>query len=258
MKIKRTRFNLSEKTNIATPIQETRTIKYIIYAFFAFTIIGATAPYWHIFLSKEYKTGKLLYEEPLTLEDNQELVGSFKVKVKDGIIQSVIPFKEERLPRVFGFSNTRTFLAALGIPLSLFICSYILLYVSIFRLIKYRTSFLIFSSLFLYSSIFQIIWVFWYRNDLPTHIYYTSIAISSILFTLGAIYFIRYFDTFFSKIDSFLDFLVEIRNVHYKKMLKRSVESNLYDEAYLEKIKKDTKKFEKRMFDKSEDFIDGI
>jgi hypothetical protein len=81
--------------------------------------------------------------------------------------------------KVFGFRNLRTFTYVIGLPSSLMVCSFLLLYISLKT--KYSIGRLA-SYLFLYSSLFQFIWIFWDAADLPKTLYHISIAIAS-LFT---------------------------------------------------------------------------
>ena len=79
--------------------------------------------------------------------------------------------------KVFGFKNFRTFRAyVIGLPSSLMVCSFLLLYISLKT--KYSIGRLA-SCLFLYSSFFQFIWIFWDAPDLPKTLYHISIAIGS-------------------------------------------------------------------------------
>ncbi|WP_348707012.1 hypothetical protein [Tenacibaculum sp. 190524A02b] len=71
--------------------------------------------------------------------------------------------------------------------MSLFLCSTLLLIASKYIEEKYVKSFFTnVSFLFLWSSLFQFIWIFWDRQDLPKSAYYISIiflsATSALLF----------------------------------------------------------------------------
>ena len=82
--------------------------------------------------------------------------------------------------KVFGFNNLRGFMYAFGTPFSLLICSSLLTLASkyIFERVP-KICFKICGLIFLYSSIFQFIWIFWAATDLPKSAYYISIAILS-------------------------------------------------------------------------------
>lgn len=58
------------------------------------------------------------------------------------------------------------------------------------------------------------------------------------------------------KLDSVLGFFVEIRNVHYRRLLKTAMKNDLYDQAYQEELKKGTKDFEKRIYDKADEIME--
>ncbi|SNR14455.1 membrane protein of unknown function [Tenacibaculum jejuense] len=86
---------------------------------------------------------------------------------------------------VFGFNNLRTFLFVIGLPISLFTCANVLLYITKFMeknspKIQVR----IIAILFLWSSFFQFIWIFWDRQDLPKPLYYISIVVLSFVSTV--------------------------------------------------------------------------
>ncbi|PCE64940.1 hypothetical protein [Sediminicola luteus] len=53
-----------------------------------------------------------------------------------------------------------------------------------------------------------------------------------------------------------LSFLVEIRNEHYKPLLKRIMRGDLYSEAMAEELKKDVKKFDERLRDEAENIVE--
>ena len=83
--------------------------------------------------------------------------------------------------KVFGFKNLRTFSYVIGLPISLLVCSFMLLYISLKT--KYKIGKLA-SYLFLYSSLYQFIWIFWNAPDLPKKIYHISIAAASLVTTI--------------------------------------------------------------------------
>ena len=89
--------------------------------------------------------------------------------------------------KVFGFRNLKTFLYSFGMPLSLFGCSSLLFY-SVkdhkerFKKVCLQSA----SFLFLWSSFFQLIWVFWSGKDLSKSMYYVSMILLSI--STSAIY----------------------------------------------------------------------
>ncbi|CAL2078168.1 hypothetical protein [Tenacibaculum sp. 190524A02b] len=92
--------------------------------------------------------------------------------------------KTDRI-KVFGFRNLRSFLYVIGLPMSLFLCSTLLFIASKYIEEKFVKSFFTkVSFLFLWSSFFQFIWIFWDRKDLPKSAYYISIIILSVVITL--------------------------------------------------------------------------
>lgn len=97
---------------------------------------------------------------------------------------SHIFFDKASTIKVFGFNNLRTFMYAIGLPCSILVCSYLLIISNIRAKTKLNR---VAGYLFLYSSIFHFIWIFWPGSDLPENAYYFSIAISSLV----AVIFIR-------------------------------------------------------------------
>ena len=80
--------------------------------------------------------------------------------------------------KVFGFLNMQSFMYVIGLPCSLLVCSCLLLHLSL--KVKERTVYMA-AFLFLYSSFFQFIWIFWYKPDLPKSIYFISVALGSMI-----------------------------------------------------------------------------
>lgn len=94
--------------------------------------------------------------------------------------------------KVFGFRNLRSFMYAIGVPLSLFACATLFLFSLNYlegnkQLKKYLQAI---AFLFCYNAFFQFIWIFWATTDLSKPTYYTSIAFLS--FFLLLIYFFLY------------------------------------------------------------------
>lgn len=118
--------------------------------------------------------------------------------------------------------------------------------------------FLVFGYLTAFTGFYFLAWSLnpYVEKDFHPAFYYGAmIFISSVL-----AYSLRYYRSalkgLMNKLDSALDFLVEIRNVHYKKLLKTAMKKDLYNETYQRELKKGTKEFEKRMYDKAEELVD--
>ncbi|WP_430412839.1 hypothetical protein [Kordia sp.] len=93
-----------------------------------------------------------------------------------------IPLSKTSIVKVFGFRNLRSFMYASGTPYSLLVCSFLLILASkyIFESVP-KIFFKICGLVFLYSSIFQFIWIFWAATDLPKSAYYSSITVLSLV-----------------------------------------------------------------------------
>jgi len=89
-----------------------------------------------------------------------------------------------------GFSNLRRFLYAIGLPISLFICSFVLIFFSRFSTDKFvkKGSFITGVS-FQFTSLYFIIWTIWpfdpEKYDFKENVYFNILIISSLILSLG-------------------------------------------------------------------------
>lgn len=165
--------------------------------------------------------------------------------------------------RVFGWLTTRIFLVGFGIRLPYLLFS-IIISLLIAR-IHTRDDNLLRTFFFLQMSCYaiaayELVWVFWNFQDYPLETYRIAIVFLCIVVGFLCAYAFKYYESNVFKIiklkGSFLNFIVEIRNKHYKPMLKKAMIQGLYDEVYQEEIKQETKEFEERLRDKAEELID--
>lgn len=143
-------------------------------------VLACTAPYVHMSFPKKSKS-------ILALEQ----------KFESGFI-SQYQYNEE-LPKlkeaqkVFGFSNSRRFWYAIGLPLTLFF--FAILFLSLTELISEISMKKVcrFAALVLFfTSIYQIIWVLWPNQDLPKTAYHLSIITMSAMATFISHLLIKY------------------------------------------------------------------
>lgn len=129
------------------------------------------------------------------------------------------------LNKVFGFKNLRSFLYVIGLPLSLFFCALLLLYAT-----KYmpknspKKYFSTVAFLFLSSSFFQFIWIFWEREDLPESAYYTIISVLSIIMSFSFVKGIMNRKSTILKLQKALDSLSRFSFITVKKNIPKENE----------------------------------
>lgn len=93
----------------------------------------------------------------------------------------IIPSKEST-DKVFGFNNLRSFLYALGLPVSLLTISIFVAFLSnLLELRPYKEVIKVASWIFISVSMYFIVWTFWYREDFNVYLYYLAIILISVL-----------------------------------------------------------------------------
>ncbi|WP_160111982.1 hypothetical protein [Aquimarina sp. AU58] len=202
-------------------------------------VLGSIAPFLHIFypkttvevleLNKRYDEGKISKQEYLV---NKKVL---KEKYK-----------------VFGFTNKRRFLFAIGLPIALFCCSFILIYIS--RYINDRNARRATISsglLFQFTSIYFIAWVLWpytyEERDFSRSAYYTVIVFSSILMTLTIFQFQKSLSSYNAKIRELVSFIAGTRQQFFVNIEKHESEKEI-------EIQK--KKFDQEMYNTFEKIVD--
>lgn len=206
----------------------------------------------------EYDKGIITAKEYLNKYDNL----SIKKEQTEAKNQSLLTEKVES-ERVFGWKTIRIFLVAFGIRLPYLLFS-IIISILIAR-IRTRDKNLSRTFFFLQTSCYSIaayelVWVFWDSQDYPLDTYRFAIIALCVLVGFLCTFAFKYYESNVYKIiklkGSFLNFIVEIRNKHYKPMLRKAMIQGLYDEVYQEEIKKETKEFDNRLREKAEELID--
>ncbi len=102
------------------------------------------------------------------------------------IIGAIAPFlhiffSKESTDKIVGFNNMRSFLFAIGLPVSLFVISLFVAFMSnLLELRAYKKSIQVSSLVFISIALYFIIWTFWYRDDFDIYLYYTFIGVISI------------------------------------------------------------------------------
>lgn len=110
---------------------------------------------------------------------------------------------------------------------------------------------------------FFIAWIFYQGNDLPPTVYKVVLTILGISISVTAFLVALTQENKLRKLeDSFLEFLLEVRNVHLRKILKHAIkpnQSSMFKEANkvaLEEIEKDSEQIEERLREKAKEIID--
>ena len=201
-------------------------------------VLGSVAPFVHILypktatevveLNKQYDEGKILKQEYLTHKK----------------------FLKEKY-KVFGFTNKRRFLFAIGLPIALFCCSFILIYIS--RYIneeKARRATINSGLLFQFTSIYFIAWVLWpytyEERDFSKSAYYIVIIFSSILMTITIFQFQKSLSNYNAKIRELISFIAGTRQRFFTTIEKHESGKEI-------EIQKE--KFDKEMYDTFEKVI---
>lgn len=107
-----------------------------------------------------------------------------------------------------------------------------------------------------YGSIvgFFFAWIFYPDNDLHPTAYKVVLTVLGISISIAALYVAMNHENKIKKlITRFIDFLAEVRNVHFKGLLKTAMEKDLYDETYQEALRSKTKTFQKRVYDEAKE-----
>jgi len=212
---------------------------------------GAIAPFVHIIYPKTAP-------EKLQLEVDFEN-GSISV---DDYRAKKVELKEKY--KFLGFTNQRRFMFAVGLPVSLFVASLFLLFsAKHITQRNFRTGFMVAGTFFEFTALYFIVWTIWaYKTggDFPRYMYYLSIVIISVLSTIATRILVNGWFNEVSKLkklrESVIEFFVEIKEVHYMRQLKRAIGKDLYNEEYQEQVKKDSKEFDTRLYDKAEEIAE--
>ncbi|APD08053.1 hypothetical protein UJ101_02555 [Flavobacteriaceae bacterium UJ101] len=144
------------------------------------------------------------------IEENKFLLISILII---GVIVAFLPFVSNFIPRGFmpdfaGFKDFRRFVYAISQPVSMLFFSIFVLVVSSYCNREIKRLLSLFSLPFIATSVFNIIWVFYYDPDLPTWAYYTIIAIASITITIAIWSFYNYKKSIESKFVKTINYIL--------------------------------------------------
>ncbi len=143
--------------------------------------------------------------------------------------------------KVFGYKNIRYFVWIIGLPSSLLMCSLLLMKASSYIQEKNTKNFFTtISFLFIWSSLFQFIWIFWEIDDLPKSFYYASITILSCLTAIIFQKLILSKKETISKLRTIIDNLSRFSIISAKKYIEPEKE-DAYNDELIETLKKGMK-----------------
>ncbi len=202
-------------------------------------VLGSIAPFVHILypktatevieLNKNYDNGKITKEE--------YILNKKKLKEKYSF---------------FGFTNKRRFLFAIGLPIALFCCSLILIYVSKFIPDKIAKRASIITGIsFQFTSIYFVIWTLWaytYKEqDFSISLYYLTIVFSSILMTIAIFQFQKSLSNYNFKIRELISFIAKARQSFFVNIEKHESDKEMISQK---------SKFDQEMYDTFEKIVD--
>lgn len=143
--------------------------------------------------------------------------------------------------KIFGFKNLKFFMYVIGLPMSLFLCSTLLLVASKFIKEKFvKVFFTTISFLFVWSSFFQFVWIFWQGEDLSKFTYYFSIFFLSAVMSLCFRYLINARKSYLLKLQNIVHSLSRFSFINAKKFIKEDNKES-YDKELLVTLKKSMK-----------------
>lgn len=212
-------------------------------------------------ISLEAENEKLLNDQNSTKDDVEALKKENDTKLKSFIDDQ----------RIFGWKSPRKFWIAFGIrlPYLIFAITFTLL-VFLLRFFLKKNGIKISKNLskslrssqvlFYAAAIYHVGWVFWALDqDYPPKTYWYYYILCSLIVAYLVTHSFKWYkgklQLMQEKIDRMLLFLLEIRDVHYKEVLRKAIKKDLYNETYQEELKKDTNDFKNRLHEEAKEFV---
>ncbi len=209
-------------------------------------------------LTNDFNDG--LISKDTFIAKNKLIINEFNIK-HDEVIESNTKYLTTiKDKEYFKFNNFKTFIFQLGLIISLLICSFIILFLSIF-FVKNKLSKLICLiswALITTPSIFYLFWVFYPLNNLPKLYYiytYSLILVGVVIFIMtihkALFKFILKRVELKTKIATLLNLVSVIRHDHFFKLAKKSIDGPLSEEELIQ----DTDNLDKEIYSKFEKII---
>lgn len=172
--------------------------------------------------------------------------------------------------RYWGWKTKRTFWIGFGVRLPLLIMAIIISMLIANRQSdqRYRSKALFWLQVSCYGvALYQVIWCFWYAQDYPLSTYWYALLLFTLSVGVFVTYQFRYYTSVMGQLHrlkaDFMDFLVEVRNVHYKPMVKKVLRlkkavsfAGIRDEVEEEEFNNEIKELENRLHEKAKELID--
>ncbi|WP_438710548.1 hypothetical protein ACSTS3_17000 [Aquimarina muelleri] len=202
-------------------------------------VLGSIAPFLHIVYPKT-ALEKLKLEEEF---DKGEISLEHYKEQKDVLWEKY---------QFLGFKNFRRFLFAIGLPIALFCCSLILIYVSKFIPDKIAKRASIIAGIsFQFTSIYFVIWTLWAytyeEKDFSKSTYYLVIILSSVLITSAIFQFQKSLSRYNAKIRELISFIAGTRQQFF---------ANVERNESKEQVEIQKKKFDQEMYNTFEKVVD--
>lgn len=173
-----------------------------IFVFVLGAVFACAAPFTHIIYPKLH--------ENFSKYDNLLEKGEISNNEYTVLVEK-LEFEE----KIFGFDNKRKFWFAIGKPISMLYFSLVFLYLSQFIKVKsdLEKAVKLIVVLYLFISLYFIIWTFWHRKDFPKHLYYIGIGVGSVFGTLISKFLLTPRQIMIKNVHSLLRFIViDIKN----------------------------------------------
>ena len=161
-------------------VEEIR-VKILLVVVLIGAILGSVAPFVHVFFPVKAQE-KIILENKY---EKGEITAEFYQKQSDLLWEKY---------QFIGFTNFRRFLYAIGLPIALFVCSFLLMFITRFSNDLFiKKGGLIASISFQFTALFFILWTVYpfepEKHDFSQKTYYNSLIISSVLLSIGFYFF---------------------------------------------------------------------
>ena len=188
--------------------------------------------------------------------------GFFGVLAKYSYVFFINDRKNGEVFELFGYKYLSRFLWAFGNEVFAFVIG-TLLWVSTVLMVKkssYRLPFRLIGFLTMGTAIYFSVWIFYDGNKFTKTVEVVGAIVFSLISATVFTIFLKVLTREIRNVQElksdFLDFLVEVRNINFKELLKVAMKKDLYDTTYQEELKEATKKFEDRLYDKAEEIVE--
>ena len=210
-----------EKTSKIQAIEGTKK-KFLIFLIILGAVFGSIAPFVHIVFPK-------VSPKITSLEKNYD-----EGKIDKSVYSVERKILKEKY-KVFGFSNMRRFVYAIGLPIALLLCSLLFLVISQFiydRLAILGTS--IAASIFLFTSLYFVLWTMWPydsgQDDFSETTYYWIMFLVSLAATVVVFLYTLSKSSYDLKISELVNLVVVTRKDLFQTLEKHESSEKVFEE----------------------------